>query len=270
MQRLNERDTSGVILDMGLNYEHLMIPMRYEPDRKCTTGIGWTDPRTEDGELMFPERFPEEQVTDLEKTLGSYGTAGQLQQRPAPRGGGMFKREDLQIVDMVPATCQWVRGWDLAATEDKTAARTAGVLLGKDADGRFFIKDVVKAQVGPGRVENLLKSTAALDGPSVRGSLPQDPGQVGKAQAQHLVAMLAGYDYRASPESGDKEVRARPVAAQAEAGNLFILRGEWNHELIDEMTTFPVGKFKDQVDALSRAFSELTLAPAASSKTRFI
>ena len=270
MQRLHEKDTSGVILDMGLKYEHLMIPMRYEEERACSTGIGWEDPRSTDGELMFPERFPETQVDELERTLGSYGTAGQLQQRPAPRGGGMFKREWLQVVEAAPVTCRWVRGWDLAATEGANAAFTAGVLLGRDLDGRLFVADVVRAQAGPARVEALLKATASLDGAKVRGSIPQDPGQAGKSQVRHLIAMLAGYDYRASPESGDKETRAAPLAAQAEAGNLFLVRGEWNRDFVDELTTFPVGKFKDQVDALSRAFSELVMRPEARSETRMV
>ena len=71
MQRLNEADVSGVILSMGLPYVHLCIPMRFEPERRCVTAIGWSDPRTEEGELMFPERFGEIQVSELERTLGS-------------------------------------------------------------------------------------------------------------------------------------------------------------------------------------------------------
>jgi hypothetical protein len=93
MQRLNEKDISGVIKEMGLPYTHLCIPMRFEPEHRCTTSIGWTDPRTVEGELMFPERFGEKQVAELEQTLGTYGTAGQLQQRPAPRGGGIINTD---------------------------------------------------------------------------------------------------------------------------------------------------------------------------------
>ena len=268
MQRLNERDTSGVILDLGLDYTHLMIPMRFEADRACTTGIGWTDPRKVDGELMFPERFPEAQVAELERTLGSYATAGQLQQRPAPRGGGMFKREWFHIVGAAPVGCRWVRGWDLAATDSATAAYTAGVLIGQAPDGRFYIADSTRIQGSAAQVENLLKATASQDGVSVRGSIPQDPGQAGKMQASYYVKQLGGFDYRASTESGDKEARANPLAAQAEAGNVFVVQGDWNRDFIDEMTTFPVGKFKDQVDAASRAFGELATKPVASTKTK--
>lgn len=257
MQRLHERDTSGVIMDLGLDYEHLCIPMRYEAGRKCTTGIGWSDPREVDGELMFPERFPEAQVAALEKTMGSYAAAGQLQQRPAPRGGGMFKRAWFEIKDAAPANCRWVRGWDLAATENKDAARTAGVKIGKAPDGTFWIADVVKGQLSAMDVERLLLSTASQDGTQVRGSIPQDPGQSGKAQSQYLIRQLAGYEYRASPESGDKVTRAQPLAAQAEAGNVYIVKGDWNRDFLDELETFPSGKWKDQVDAASRAFADL-------------
>jgi predicted phage terminase large subunit-like protein len=242
--------------------------MRFEADRRCTTGIGWTDPRKVDGELMFPERFPEAQVLELERTLGSYATAGQLQQRPAPRGGGMFKREWFHVVGAAPVGCRWVRGWDLAATDDKAAAYTAGVLIGVAPDGRFYIADSTRIQGTAAQVENLLKATASQDGVAVKGSIPQDPGQAGKMQASYYVKQLAGYDYRASIESGDKETRASPLSAQAEAGNVFLIEGDWNREFLDEMTTFPVGKFKDQVDAASRAFGELVTKTVASTKTK--
>lgn len=261
MQRLHERDTSGVILDRGIGYTHLCLPMRYDAERKIkTTSIGFTDPRTVDGELLFPERFPEKHVKDLEKTLGSYATAGQLQQRPAPRGGGMFKKEWFKIENAAPAGCKWVRGWDLAATEDDNAAWTAGVLIGRAPSGMFYIADATRIQGGANAVETLLVNTASQDhgeDRTTRGSIPQDPGQAGKAQAQYLIRQLAGYNYKASTESGDKVTRAQPLEAQSEAGNVIIIKGPWNNDFIDELTTFPTGKFKDQVDAATRAFGEL-------------
>jgi predicted phage terminase large subunit-like protein len=252
MQRLNERDTSGIILERELGYQHLCLPMRFEADRKSVFDL-----RTVDGELLFPERFSEDTVAELERTLGSYASAGQLQQRPAPRGGGMFKRDWFNIVDAAPADCKWVRGWDLAATASANAAYTAGVLVGRAGDGRFYIANSTRIQGSSADVERLIVNTASQDGKMVRGSIPQDPGQAGKSQAIYLIRQLAGYSYRASPESGDKETRAYPLAAQAEAGNVLLLRGPWNKDFIDEATTFPNGKFKDQIDAASRALSEL-------------
>lgn len=256
MQRLHQRDTSGIILDRKLPYVHLCLPMRFEAERRCVTPI-FTDPRTYDGELLFPERFGEAQVADLEKTLMAYATAGQLQQRPTPRGGGMIKRQWLPIVKAVPAGCRFVRAWDLAATATEQAAWTAGVKMGKTPDGRYIIADVRRIQGTANDVEQLLKATASQDGIEVRGSLPQDPGQAGKSQVQYLIRQLAGFSYTASPESGDKATRAEPLAAQAEAGNVMLLEGEWNQAFIEEAETFPRGKFKDQVDAASRAFAEL-------------
>jgi predicted phage terminase large subunit-like protein len=256
MQRLHARDTSGIILDRKLPYVHLCLPMRFESDRRCVTPI-FTDPRTYDGELLFPERFSEDQVADLERTMLAYATAGQLQQRPAPRGGGLFKREWFKVEKAAPAGTRWVRAWDLAGTDKATAPFTAGVKMGKTPDGRYCIADVCRIQGTPHETERLIVATASQDGHGVKGSLPQDPGQAGKAQVQYLIKQLAGYEYTFSPESGDKETRAEPLASQAQAGNVFLLEGEWNTAFLDEVTTFPRGKFKDQVDAASRAFSEL-------------
>ncbi|MCV2448471.1 phage terminase large subunit [Paracoccus sp. DMF] len=264
MQRLHERDTSGLILTKGLPYTHLCLPMRFEPDRRCQTSIGFMDPRRKDGELLFPERFPEDQVAELEKTLGSYATAGQLQQRPVPRGGGLFKKSWFGTVKALPVGCRFVRGWDLAATEDAEAAATAGCLMALAPDGRFIVADMVRVQEGPMGVERTLRATAEQDRAAhgaVRGSIPQDPGQAGKAQAQHMLRhVLVGHDYHTSTETGDKETRALPLAAQAEAGNVFLLEGAWNDAFLDELAGFPMGKWKDQVDAASRAFTELTTA----------
>lgn len=260
MQRLNEKDTSGIIVSRDLGYTHLCLPMRFESGRRCSTGIGFTDPRTEDGELLFPERFPENTVSSLEKTMGSYAAAGQLQQRPAPREGGMFKKGWFNIVRAVPAGTQFVRGWDLAATEG-AGDWTAGVKVGRMPNGRFIIADVVRDRKSSAGVERMLVNTAAQDGYVTEISMPQDPGQAGKQQASYYIGKLAGYTAHATPETGDKETRANPLSAQAEAGNVDILEGDWNAAFLDELCVFPAGKNDDQVDATSRAFNTLVLNP---------
>jgi hypothetical protein len=90
MQRCHQQDLSGHLLEQG-GWEHLCLLAEYEgPSR--TTSIGFTDLRTEPGELLWPERFGRKEIDELKVSLGSYGAAGQLQQRPSPSGGGMFKR----------------------------------------------------------------------------------------------------------------------------------------------------------------------------------
>ena len=129
MQRLHEEDVSGFILSDDYGYEHLCLPMEFEPERKCYTSIGWEDPRTEEGELLFPERFPREVVERDKKIMGTFAYAGQMQQRPAPRGGGFFDWEKIDIVSACPALTKIVRYWDKAGTEGG-GARTAGVKMG--------------------------------------------------------------------------------------------------------------------------------------------
>lgn len=258
MQRLNEKDTSGIIIKRDLGYTHLCLPMRFEAERRCITSIGFRDPREHDGDLLFPERFPEATVKGLEKTMGSYAAAGQLQQRPAPREGGMFKKAWFPLVRAIPAGTKFVRGWDLAATEG-AGDWTAGVKIGRQKNGRFIIANVVRDQKSAAGVERLLVNTTSQDGYLCEQSLPQDPGQAGKQQASYYIGKLAGYTAHATTESGDKETRANPLSAQAEAGNVDILEGDWNDTFLDELCVFPNGEYDDQVDGASRAFNTLAL-----------
>jgi predicted phage terminase large subunit-like protein len=262
MQRLHANDVSGVALALKLGYDHLCMPMEFEASRRCRTSIGFEDPRSEEGELLFPERFPADVVQRDKVPLGQYGVAGQFQQRPAPRDGGLFKRAWFgEPVLAAPPGTRWVRHWDLAASKKRGSgigqAATAGVKLGQAPDGAFYVGHVLRLQDEGHEVRKAIRSTAAADGVQVEVSLPQDPGQAGKVQASDLVAMLAGYVVHAEPETGDKVTRAEPIAAQAAAGNLRLVKGDWNEAFLDEVGNFPSGSHKDQVDALSGAFGRL-------------
>lgn len=266
MQRLNEMDVSAVAKDLG--YDHLCIPMRYEPDRKCVTRIGWEDPRTTEGELMFPERFPEAQVDELERTLGAYATAGQLQQRPAPREGGLFKHGWFQPVGaLTEGNRRTVRAWDLAATAKSTSNDpdwSVGARM-SSLDGIFTVEHVKRFRGTPMDVEREILHTAKLDGEGVTIRLAQDPGAAGKAWAESLVKKLAGYHVRVERPTGDKATRASAFASQAEAGNVrMLLKGDplsdgWVQPFLDELCLFPASRHDDQVDAASDAFNELAL-----------
>ena len=87
-----DEDISGVILKYGMDFVHLRLPMEFEADNRCETILGVADIRTVDGELLDPERAPLSYVEKLKRDAGSYTYAGQFQQRPAPREGGMFKK----------------------------------------------------------------------------------------------------------------------------------------------------------------------------------
>lgn len=256
MQRVHQDDISGYIIAKELGYEHLILPMEYEAERHCKTSIGFSDPRTDENQLLWPERMTRQVVERDKKVLGSYAYAGQFQQRPAPRGGGMFQKDWFEVVDAAPAGRKTARGWDLAATESDDAAFTAGVKM-SIKDGIIYIEDCNRFRGSPDKVEKTVVNVASQDGIHVLISIPQDPGQAGKSQKKYLATKLIGYNVRFSPETGDKELRAQGLAAQAEAGNVKIVRGEWNGAFFDELCTFPASKFKDQVDAASRAFHAL-------------
>jgi len=266
MQRLHEADVSGTILALGLGYEHLMLPMEFEPERGCRTSIGFIDPRTEEGELLFPQRFPRVVVERDKIPLGSYAVAGQFQQRPSPRSGGLFQRGDFEIVEAMPAGAKRCRAWDFAASKERPGRQpdwTVGLRMAW-ADGVFYVETIARGRWSPAEVERNLKNMASQDGPTVTIRMPQDPGAAGKADAETKIKLLAGFPIRVLSATGDKATRAKPASAQAEAGNVKLLRGDWNEAFLDEICAFPNGQFDDQVDAFADALNELALSSSFS------
>ena len=145
----------------------------------------------------------------------------------------------------------------------RNAFYVEGVKIGKMRDGRYVVAHVDRKQYGTAKRDAFIKNTAAADGMgAAEQSLPQDPGQAGKGQVAALTAMLAGHVVHASPETGDKVVRARPFASQVNSGNVVMVRGTWNADFIAELKMFPNGLNDDQVDAASRAFARL-IGPSA-------
>lgn len=183
-----------------------------------------------------------------------------------PAAGKYFKRQYFTIVDVIPDKVEaWVRSWDLAATvateTNPSPDATAGVLIGRMSDGRYIIADVKHARLGANDVRRMVNSTAALDRlryKIVRITIPQDPGQAGKEQANSYVKMLAGYTVETIKPTGSKENRANPFASQVQAGNVLILRGDWNEDYLSELESFPDGTHDDMVDASSDAFNRLS------------
>jgi predicted phage terminase large subunit-like protein len=250
MQRLHEEDPSGHLLAKG-GYEHVMFPMHFDPKRADKR-----DQRTVAGELLWPALFTPEMVRKLEIDLGPYGAAGQLEQAPSPEGGGLFQRSWFGVpVEAAPVIARRVRGWDTAGTEGG-GDWTVGAKLA-EIDGIVYVEDVVRAQVGPGKVNELFLQTAALDSKACAQREEREGGASGKAVIAARAKLLAGYDYREVPASGDKVTRAKPFRAQCEAGNVKLVKGEWNEQYLQELEAFPTAKHDDQVDASSAAYNAL-------------
>ena len=240
MQRLHENDMTGFLLNGGSGEEWHHV---------CLAAI-------RDGDTaLWPEKHSLEKLRQMEQA-DPYTFAGQYMQTPSPLAGGIIKPDNIQIMQAVPhGITDWVRGWDFAASTKGDF--TAGAKIGRLPDGRYFIGDMVRIRVSPDERDAALVNTAARDTDHCRISIPQDPGQAGLSQVKYLVRSLSGYSVKATPETGNKVVRAEPFAAQINVGNVVMLKADWNDALINEMRMFPNGTFDDQVDALSRAFSLL-------------
>lgn len=209
------------------------------------------------GGALWPERFSVDVLLEKRAAMGSRDFEALYQGRPTPLEGGMFKRDWIRYD--APMTGQRItrcRYWDKAATAGG-GDWTVGALMSMQ-DGRYCIEDIVRLQGSPYDVQQTIRRTAERDGPSVRIRMEQEPGSSGVDVIDHYAReVLVGYDFRADKVTGDKALRAGAMAAAMECGNLWIARGPWNRELVDELLEFPLGSHDDQVDACSGAFREL-------------
>ena len=217
----------------------------------------WRQP----GETLWPERYGAEALERIRSVMvaneGEYSWRALYQQQPTAREGSFFEQTRITVGDP-PPILRAARGWDLAATKDG-GDWTAGVKVGQDADGRFWVLDIKRERFDVDQRDRLILQTAAVDGPTVRVRLPQDPGQAGKGESVRMLRMLAGYPVRVLPVTGAKETRAAGVSAQVNGGNVSIARDcAHTAAFLEELRTFPNGRTDDMVDALSDAFTEVT------------
>lgn len=265
MQRLHVQDTTAHLKSKTTEgLRHRVFPMRYVPETRDAEGkVTYTpdpkDPRQVPGELLMPQLLNEQRVKQLEADLGPYGTAGQLQQNPVVEGGGLFRREWFKFVDVRPAhPMRRVRGWDTAGTE-LGGDWTCGVRLSEDEEERIYVEHVARKQVAD--AEAFIVSVAKEDGKSVAQREEKEGGASGKAVIMARAKKLKGYDYQGVVLSTGKIERAKGFRTQCAAGNVFLVRGEWNTEYLDELCAFPVGTHDDQVDGSSAAYNALILEP---------
>lgn len=186
-----------------------------------------------------------------------------------PSAGMYFKREWVTVVDIPPACIRKARGWDLAATPltgQNNPDGTASVKMGITDDPKtpkYVIFDGTYDFKSPSGVQKLVKDLAVKDAakdPDIVIDIAQDPGQAGKSQIEDYTGLLNDYDVRSSPETGDKVTRFSPFSAQAEAGNVIVVRGPWNERFFEQLENFPEMSKDDYVDATSRAFAAVKKA----------
>jgi len=261
MQRLHEQDLTGHILANQLEgeWDHLMLPARYEvgAPNPMRSSLGFTDPRTEEGELLWPDRMDEKTLTNLERSLGSYAAAGQLQQRPSPKGGGILKaswwvpweKEELPEVSYV------IQSWDTAfETKESSSysARTTWGVFKKDGYDCLIVLEAWYDKVNYPELRKLAQE--AYDDWEPDAVLIEK-----KASGASLLADLrmAGVPVLAYSPDRDKVARAHAASALLEDGRIYYPKRKWAEDLISICAAFPAAKNDDIVDTCTQAWLRL-------------
>jgi predicted phage terminase large subunit-like protein len=282
MQRVHTDDVSGSIIDRELPYDHLMIPLLYEEGRHCCTSIGWEDPRQIDGENYWPERMPPQAVEEA-KAMGDFAFAAQYQQRPAPRGGGIFREEWWNIWDpkdgKYPTFDFIIASCDPAYTDRDENDPCGFVILGlnykDDGTPRVFLVAAWRKWL-------------LLHGPETRRELGEPPEAYeirqkeswgvcewiahsckrfkvdrllieakasGISIAQEMERLLFERDFGielVNPGKSDKSVRANRVQHIFAAGMVYRPDRKWSEMVQDEMAAFPKSRYDDLLDAMTQ------------------
>lgn len=204
--------------------------------------------------------LPTEFAATLRQQYTSAMAAQELSGEFVDMEGALFRRQWFTITEAAPADCRKMRYWDLAATE-ATKGRdpdyTAGALVG-EKDGVYYVLDIRHLRGTPMQVEALIHQTAEVDGRSVHIWMEQEPGSSGVNTIDHYTRrVLQGFVFHGNRATGSKAERAMPLASQAEASNVRIMRAAWNGALLDELESFPQGAHDDMVDACAGAFEKL-------------
>lgn len=224
----------------------------------------WIATEFEQGTALFPEFKSKKFLAKRKKLYTASSWSSLYQQHPVVAGGGEFPIEKFKVVREVPIkeVVRSCRYWDKAGTEGHAAgAYTCGVLMHLLQDGTTLIEDVIRGHWSALPREARIRQTAELDNRNrlVETYVEQEPGSGGKESAEATVRSLRGYKVFADRATGKKEIRCEPYAAQVQAGNVAVLKADWNKPFWDEHEMWPNGKTKDQVDAAGAAFLKLTV-----------
>lgn len=286
MQRLHEDDLTGHLEKKASGWEILRLPERYEPESPTVTSL-WTDPRTERGELLFPDYRSEVDVSSMEVDLGSFGAASQLQQRPVPIGGGIVKswwwrfhapaellsslppimhkvfQEDGSVITVpavvipTPAAYDWtLSSWDMTFKDTKGSDWVAGQAWG-GVGANAFLLDQTRGKFSFTRTLTEMGAFLAR-WPDIHEHLIED-----KANGTAILDTLRDHVPGLIPvnPTASKVSRLTAQAPTIQAGNVYLPHPSLSawvlSEYLREFSAFPNGATDDQVDATSQALQRL-------------
>jgi len=281
MQRVHEADLIGHILSKEDGWDHLCLPARYEhsPIHPVKSSIGFADPRTKEGELLWPDRFGEREIRNLEQSLGSYGASAQLQQRPAPAEGGLIKEKYFKLWPEdtpIPRFDFVIQSYDTAFTNktwnDPTACTTWGVFTPTKADGTPAFPCAILCDAWSDHLEYPdLRRRAKEEFETVygEGTAARRPDIIlieEKGSGQALVADLQRAQLpirKYNPFGSDKTARVHQIMPILELGRVYLPASkdpakkgkprDWCMPFLNQCLLFPNGKHDDYVDTLTQA-----------------
>lgn len=249
-QRLNDRDLTGYLLSEERGWEHLVLPMRYDPALRKTTSLGYQDPRTEPGQLLHPERVPEETAKGMEATLGAYHTNAQLQQNPSPRGGIIFARSAWGQWTELPEVEEVVLSLDCTFKATDSSDYVALQAWGRIGARHYLLRRLRERLTFTKTVE-AARSFSALY-PDAVAFLIEDKAN-GSAVIDTISDAVRGV-IPINPEGG-KVARAYAMQPAQEAGQIFLPAPSVDpgiEEFITEASGFPGLPHDDEVDAMTQ------------------
>jgi predicted phage terminase large subunit-like protein len=275
MQRLAEDDLTGYILGQmekgGPQYEHLCIPMEYEPNR-YVSGIGLNDPRKEEGDLLWPERFPPEEVARIKFNLGEEAP-GQLQQRPTAKGGAIFTKDtwdgknryDPEEISNYQDVVAWFLIYDTALKDEEQNDYTAHLVGGLTSDYKLLIRWAGQDKLQfPDLVRGIEDNTRYWQDGRLRAVVIEDKVsgtsaiQTLRRNARPEIAQLI----QAFAPKGSKEYRARAASVWCSRNCVLLPNPSPQAPWLYELTEGPFGLYKfprAQHDDLVDAFTMLIL-----------
>lgn len=290
MQRLHEQDVSGVILENDMGYDHIMLPMRFDPSRACVTRLGYADPREIDGELLFEDRFPQHVVDRDEAAMGPYATAGQYAQSPEPRGGGIVKDSWWKLWDRheYPGIEYIVASLDTAYTtkaeNDPSALTIWGVFSapGETSTTRSVDRYGRTIEIATSYQSEALGATSkvmmmyAWQGKLTIGDLVVKVEEIctrmrvdlllienkaaGHSVAQEIRRVFNSASFAVQmydPKTLDKVARLYSIQHIFSEGMVYAPNKDWAEMVIRQVSSFPRGKHDDLVDTVSMGLKHL-------------
>jgi predicted phage terminase large subunit-like protein len=248
MQRLHQDDLTGHLMEKG-GWELLSLPVEAEKDETWTIK-GETLTRKK-GELLHPEREGKEEIRKAKIVLGSYGFAGQYQQRPSPLKGGMIDLQWFKRYTTIPKEfIRIIQSWDTASKDKEINDPSVCQTWGETTDGYYLI-DVYRDRIQYPQLERAAKGKFRQFNPST--ILIEDKSS-GISLIQTLRQSTDGkYPVIAIEPEKDKVTRMSTCTPTIEAGYCYLpVQASWLPDYESELMNFPNSTTKDNVDATSQ------------------